>query len=156
MRWKYKSFGYTYIFNYVYNLMMAREFILLKYGHIAQGIQSLGSMQLLKAIIPGLSDCTLYLAGEELFTSAIRTHLLVARESSSSRKMMQPLSASLWWKMSASRRSDSPYHLEATASRGTYTRGTAAWLAITLRMSIRNQSDVKVRVQGGGGEGLGR
>lgn len=46
--------------------------------------------------------------------------------------------------MSASRRSDSPYHLEATASRGTYTRGTAAWLAITLRMGEENQVEVDV------------
>lgn len=62
-----------------------------------------------------------------------RVHLLwVARESISSRKMMAPPSCSAALKISARLRSDSPYHLLATASSGTYIRGTAAWLAITL------------------------
>ena len=63
------------------------------------------------------------------------THLEVAKESTSSRKMMQPGSTSAALNTSDSRRSLSPYHLEATASRGTYTRGTEAWLAITLQGS---------------------
>lgn len=65
--------------------------------------------------------------------SLARVHLLwVAKESISSRKMMAPPSCSAALKISARLRSDSPYHLLATASSGTYIRGTAAWLAITL------------------------
>ena len=59
-------------------------------------------------------------------------HRDAARLSSSSRKTMQPLRRSDWRKTSLRRRSLSPYHLLATASMGTYTSGTAAWLAITL------------------------
>ena len=60
----------------------------------------------------------------------------VARESTSSRKMMQPGSASAALNISDSLRSLSPYHLEPIASRGTYTSGTDAWLAITLALVV--------------------
>ena len=71
-----------------------------------------------------------------------RVYLLwVARESISSRKMMAPPSCSAALKISARLRSDSPYHLLATASSGTYIRGTAAWLAITLHSTQPFQDD---------------
>ena len=64
------------------------------------------------------------------------THRVVAKESTSSRKMMQPGSVSAALNTSASRRSLSPYHLEAKASRGMYTSATEAWLAITLHSPL--------------------
>lgn len=49
---------------------------------------------------------------------------------------MQPGSASAALNISDSLRSLSPYHLEPIASRGTYTSGTDAWLAITLALVV--------------------
>mmetsp|Transcript_6199 Transcript_6199/g.17790 ORF Transcript_6199/g.17790 Transcript_6199/m.17790 type:complete len:201 (+) Transcript_6199:784-1386(+) len=57
--------------------------------------------------------------------------LLVARLSISSKKTMAPSSWLAALNTVDSSFSDSPYHFDPRASRGTYTRGTAAWLAIT-------------------------
>ena len=83
-----------------------------------------------------LYRCSVLYQHRPMQTCNVGTHRVVAKESTSSKKMIQPGSISAALNTSASRRSLSPYHLEATASRGTYTSATEAWLAITLHTPL--------------------